>query len=124
MSRKALYTQSYNEHAYQQIHNGYHQSGSVLPGLVQLWLPQTCAEGLRQLTGATDMAPSIQVFFLHVALLYCGMTTSMGGITDLQKASGGFYPPLAVGGYYPPICESICATLYYAHMYEYIITHS
>ena len=31
------------------------------------------------------MAPSIQVF-VHVALLCCVVTTSMGGITDLQKS--------------------------------------
>ena len=31
------------------------------------------------------MAPSIQVF-IQVALLCCVVTTSMGGITDLQKA--------------------------------------
>ena len=31
------------------------------------------------------MAPSIQVF-IQVALLCCVMTTSMGGITDWQKA--------------------------------------
>ena len=31
------------------------------------------------------MAPNIQVF-VQVALLFCVVTTSMGGITDLQKA--------------------------------------
>ena len=31
------------------------------------------------------MAPSIQVF-VQVTLLFCVVTTSMGGITDLQKA--------------------------------------
>ena len=31
------------------------------------------------------MAPNIQVF-VQVALLLCVVTTSMGGITDLQKA--------------------------------------
>ena len=31
------------------------------------------------------MAPSIQIF-LQMALLFCVVTTSMGGITDLQKA--------------------------------------
>ena len=32
------------------------------------------------------MSPSIQVFvFVQVALLLCVVTTSMGGITDLQK---------------------------------------
>ena len=31
------------------------------------------------------MAPSIQVF-VQVALLFCVVTTSMGGITNLQKA--------------------------------------
>ena len=31
------------------------------------------------------MAPSIQIF-VQVALLFCVVTTSMGGITDLQKA--------------------------------------
>ena len=30
------------------------------------------------------MAPSIQVF-VHVALLFCVVTTSMGGVTDFQK---------------------------------------
>ena len=32
-----------------------------------------------------SMAPSIQIF-VQVALLFCVVTTSMGGITDLQKA--------------------------------------
>ena len=31
------------------------------------------------------MAPNIQVF-VQVALLFCVVTTSMGGITNLQKA--------------------------------------
>ena len=31
------------------------------------------------------MAPSIQIF-LQMALLFCVVTTSMGGITELQKA--------------------------------------
>ena len=31
------------------------------------------------------MAPSIQIF-LQMALLFCVVTTSMGGITDFQKA--------------------------------------
>ena len=31
------------------------------------------------------MAPNIQVF-IQVALLFCVVTTSMGGITNLQKA--------------------------------------
>ena len=31
------------------------------------------------------MAPSIQVF-VQVALLFCVVTTSMGGITDVQKS--------------------------------------
>ena len=39
---------------------------------------------LRVVTGATVMNPSTQVF-LHVALLCCLVTTSIGGITDLQK---------------------------------------
>ena len=37
------------------------------------------------MTEATVMKPSIQVF-LQVALLCCVVTTSIGGITDLQKA--------------------------------------
>ena len=36
-------------------------------------------------TGPTIMAPSIQ-FFLQVAVLCCMVTTSIGGITDFQKA--------------------------------------
>ena len=36
------------------------------------------------LTGATVMAPSIRVF-AQVALLFCVVTISMGGITDWQK---------------------------------------
>ena len=47
-----------------------------------MWLPQTFTE---KLTGTTVMAPSIQVF-VQVALLCCVVTTSMGVITDLQKA--------------------------------------
>ena len=41
-------------------------------------------EKFRVLTGDTVMAPSIQVF-VQVALLFCVVTTSMGGITDLHK---------------------------------------
>ena len=37
------------------------------------------------MTEATVMNPSIQVF-LQVALLCCVVTTSIGGITDFQKA--------------------------------------
>ena len=40
---------------------------------------------MRVVTEATVMNPSIQVF-LQVALLCCVVTTSLGGITDLQKA--------------------------------------
>ena len=40
---------------------------------------------LRVVTEATVMNPSIQVF-LQVALLCCVVTTSIGGITDFQKA--------------------------------------
>ena len=40
---------------------------------------------LRVVTEATVMNPSIQVF-LQVALLCCVVTTSIGGITDWQKA--------------------------------------
>ena len=50
-----------------------------------MWLPQTNTVKLRVLTGATVMAQSIQVF-VQMALLYCVVTTSMGVITDLQKA--------------------------------------
>ena len=52
---------------------------------VLLWLPQTSTEKVRILTGTTVMAPSIQVF-VQVTLLFCVVTTCMGGITDLQKA--------------------------------------
>ena len=48
-------------------------------------LPQTSTEKSRELTGATVMATSIQVF-LQVSLLCCVVTTSIGGITDWQKA--------------------------------------
>ena len=37
------------------------------------------------MTGATVMAQSIQIF-IQVALLSCLVTTSMGGITDWEKA--------------------------------------
>ena len=40
---------------------------------------------LRVVTEATVMNPSIQVF-IQVALLCCVVTTSIGGITDFQKA--------------------------------------
>ena len=40
---------------------------------------------LRVVTEATVMNPNIQVF-LQVALLCCVVTTSIGGITDVQKA--------------------------------------
>ena len=61
-------------------------SGHVLPVSIK----QTALLGyhkppLRVVTGATVMNPSTQVF-LHVALLCCVVTTSIGGITDLQKA--------------------------------------
>ena len=65
------------------------KSGSVLPVTIKLpvllWLPQTITEKFRILTGTTVMAPSIQIF-VQVALLCCVVTTSMGVITDLQKA--------------------------------------
>ena len=50
-----------------------------------MWLPQTNTVKIRVLTGATVMAPSIQLF-VQVALLFCVVTTSMGGITDFQKS--------------------------------------
>ena len=45
------------------------------------------ARDISVLTGATVMAPNIQVF-AQVVLLFCVVTTSMGGITStfLQKA--------------------------------------
>ena len=48
-------------------------------------LPQTRTEKVGGLREATVMAPNIQVF-VQVALLFCVVTTSMGGITNLQKA--------------------------------------
>ena len=52
---------------------------------VLLWLPQTSTEKVRASTGTTIMAQSIQVF-VHVALLFCVLSTSMGDITNLEKA--------------------------------------
>ena len=48
-------------------------------------LPQTSTEKSRVFSEATVMAPSIQVF-LQVSLLCCLVTTSIGGITEWQKA--------------------------------------
>ena len=48
-------------------------------------LPQTRTEKVGVLRGAAVIAPNIQVF-VQVALLFCVVTTSMGGITNLQKA--------------------------------------
>ena len=50
-----------------------------------MWLPQTSTGKITVLTGATVMAPSIQVF-VQMALLFCVVTTSMGDVTDWQKA--------------------------------------
>ena len=50
-----------------------------------MWSPQTSTDRLTVLTGATVMAQSIQVF-VQMALLLCVVTTSMGVITDWQKA--------------------------------------
>ena len=50
-----------------------------------MWSLQTSTDWLTVLTGATVMAQSIQVF-AQVALLFCVVTTSMGGVTDWQKA--------------------------------------
>ena len=64
------------------------KSGPVLQTIktaCSVGLPQTSTEKSRELTGATVMAPSIQVF-LQVSLLCCVVTTSIGGITDWQKA--------------------------------------
>ena len=52
---------------------------------VLLWLPQASTKKVRVLTGTTVMAQSIQNF-VQVALLFCVLTTSMGDITNLQKA--------------------------------------
>ena len=62
---------------------------AVLPDYVRLALlhgsPQTSTEKSTVLIVATVMAPSIQVF-LQVSLLCCVVNTSIGGITDFQKA--------------------------------------
>ena len=50
-----------------------------------MWLPQTSTDKITVLTGGTVMAPRIQVF-VQMALLLCVVTTSMGGVTDWQKA--------------------------------------
>ena len=50
-----------------------------------MWSPQTSTDKITVLTGATVMAQSIQLF-VQVALLFCVVTTSMGGVTDWQKA--------------------------------------
>ena len=50
-----------------------------------MWSPQTSTDRLTVLTGATVMARSIQVL-VQMALLFCVVTTSMGGVTDWQKA--------------------------------------
>ena len=53
-----------------------------------LWLPHNSTEKQSGLTGATVMATSIQVFVqVAMALLFCVVTTSMGGVTstDLHK---------------------------------------
>ena len=52
---------------------------------VLLWLPQTSTKKVRVSIGTRIMALSIQVF-VQVAILCCVVTTSMGGITDWQKA--------------------------------------
>ena len=50
-----------------------------------MWSPQTSTDLVTVSTGATVMAQSIQIF-VQMALLLCVVTTSMGGITDWQKA--------------------------------------
>ena len=46
---------------------------------------QTNTAKFGVMTGATVMAQSIKIF-VQVTLLSCVVTTSMGGITDLQKS--------------------------------------
>ena len=52
---------------------------------MSLWLPPTTTEKLILLRGTQVMAPSIWVS-VQVALLCCVVTTTMGGITDWEKA--------------------------------------
>ena len=67
------------------------KSGPVLQATIKaalLWLPHNSTEKQSGLTGATVMATCIQVFVqVAMALLFCVVTTSMGGITsiDLHK---------------------------------------
>ena len=71
------------------MHNEYHYKWPVLPVTINTAYPivvtTSSTETFRALTRDTVMAPSIQVF-VQVALLCCVVTTSMGGVTDRQKA--------------------------------------
>ena len=48
-------------------------------------MPQSSTNKLSVLAGATVMTPNVKIF-LQVALLCYVVTTSIGGIIDLQKA--------------------------------------
>ena len=70
------------------MHNEYYYKWPVLQVTINtacsIVVTTNSTEKFRALTRATVMATSIQVF-VQVALLFCLVSTSMGGVTDWQE---------------------------------------